>query len=844
MRQSPSSRGWAASYSLSVIVETTLVACLLCGSAVARAQGAPTASDLEGRLAAQEARLRQQEARLRQQQAELRQQEARLRQQEARTKEPAGGAPQSLGAAQPQSNSAAHPQSISAAPPQSISAAPPQSNTSTHPQSISAAPPQSNTSAHPQSNGAAPPQSNSAAHPQSISAAPPQSISAAPPQSNTSAHPQSISAAPPQSNTSAHPQSNGAAPPQSNTSAHPQSISAAPPQSNTSAHPQSISAAPPQSISAVHPQSNSAVRPQSNSAVRPQSNGAVRPQSNGAVRPQSNGASPPQPNSAAHPQSISAAPPQSNSAVRPQSNGAAHPQSISAAEPQSNGAVQPQPNGAALPQSNGAALPQSNGAALPQSNSASLPQSNGAAQPQSNSASLPQSNGAALPQSNGAAQPQSNSAVRPQSNSAVRPQSNGALQPQSNSALQPQSNSADALRREPIFGYGSDGFVLGGKDFFQVRLRALVQTDARAYFDTAATPLPDQFLIRRARPIIEGTVADVVDFKLMPDFGQGTVVLFDAYIDLRPWRFLALRVGKFKTPFGLERLQNDANMAFLERGLPSNLVPDRDIGASLHGDLGGASLLYEVGVFDGTLDNGSIDADTNDGKDVVARFFSHPLRRLHREIVNDLGIGFAVTYGKEHGTAAMPGLPTYKTTGQNIFFSYLFDPTLTKPTVIAIGDRYRLTPQLYWYAGPVGLLAEYVYNATTVTNDLSGLQPRKTLAHQSWQVELQLVLTGEHATYNGVKPRRPFSLRGRGVGAFEIAGRCGQLLVDPATFPTYADPTKSARSALEWGVGLNWYLLDSVKLAADFERTTFTGGAGMGDRRPENALLARVQLWF
>ena len=122
------------------------------------------------------------------------------------------------------------------------------------------------------------------------------------------------------------------------------------------------------------------------------------------------------------------------------------------------------------------------------------------------------------------------------------------------------------------------------KTFFQVRLRGLIQADARAYFDTATTALPDQFLMRRVRPIIEGTVADIVDYKIVPDFGQGSALLYDAYIDLRPFRWVALRVGKFKTPFGLERLQNDANMAFMERGLPLMLVPDRDIGASLHGN--------------------------------------------------------------------------------------------------------------------------------------------------------------------------------------------------------------------------------------------------------------------
>lgn len=399
--------------------------------------------------------------------------------------------------------------------------------------------------------------------------------------------------------------------------------------------------------------------------------------------------------------------------------------------------------------------------------------------------------------------------------------------------------------REPLFGFSSEGFSLNAR-LFQLRLRALIQADARAYFDTDATPLPDQFLMRRVRPIIEGTVGDVVDFKIVPDFGQGSALLYDAYVDIRPWRYVALRVGKFKTPFGLERLQNDANMAFNERGLASDLVPDRDIGASLHGDLAGGIFLWELGIFDGALDNNGAnqDGDTNDGKDVIARLFAHPFRVFRSPLGRDFGLGVAASWGKQHGTAALPGVGPYKTTGQNTFFSYLNDSTAVKPTVIAIGTRYRLSPQLYWYVGPVGLLAEYVYSSVTVSNFLNGQPPRVTLAHQAWQAEVQVVVTGEHAGYNGVKPKHPFNPRRLDFGALELAARYGQLDIDPKSFPMFADPTKSASSAREWGVGFNWYLLAPVKIAVDFERTTFHGGAGKGDRRPENALLGRVQLSF
>ena len=58
------------------------------------------------------------------------------------------------------------------------------------------------------------------------------------------------------------------------------------------------------------------------------------------------------------------------------------------------------------------------------------------------------------------------------------------------------------------------------------------------------------------RPIVEGTLGDVVDFRIMPDFANSTLVLQDAYVNLRYFPLANLQAGKFKAPFGLERLQS------------------------------------------------------------------------------------------------------------------------------------------------------------------------------------------------------------------------------------------------------------------------------------------------
>jgi len=50
--------------------------------------------------------------------------------------------------------------------------------------------------------------------------------------------------------------------------------------------------------------------------------------------------------------------------------------------------------------------------------------------------------------------------------------------------------------------------------------------------------------------------------KVMPDFGNGTTVIQDAYFDLRLSPAFRIRAGKDKTPVGYELLISDAYLLF------------------------------------------------------------------------------------------------------------------------------------------------------------------------------------------------------------------------------------------------------------------------------------------
>lgn len=403
-----------------------------------------------------------------------------------------------------------------------------------------------------------------------------------------------------------------------------------------------------------------------------------------------------------------------------------------------------------------------------------------------------------------------------------------------------QEQAAAKAKDAPVFTAGKDGFSLKSADgSYQLKIRGYLQGDGRFFADDKERGNPDTFLLRRVRPILEGTVGKYFDFRIMTDFGGGTATVQDAYLDAHPWTWGKLRVGKYKPPVGLERLQSGSELLFVERGLPTNLVPNRDVGVQLHGDVLDGAFSYALGAFNGVADGGSGDLDNNDSKEFAGRLFAQPFKNFSYEVLQGFGIGLAGTYGDQRGSTGTPFLPTLRTQGQQAFFTYRADGTAAGTTV-ANGIHSRFAPQGYYYYGPFGLLWEYVKSYQRVQRD----KTHATLDNDAWQVAASYVLTGENASYRSVSPAQPFDLEKGTWGAFEIAARYGELNIDKKAFPFFADPTRAARVAESWGLGLNWYLNRNVKFQLNYEQTDFTGGSSKGERPKERAILSRFQVSF
>jgi phosphate-selective porin OprO/OprP len=344
--------------------------------------------------------------------------------------------------------------------------------------------------------------------------------------------------------------------------------------------------------------------------------------------------------------------------------------------------------------------------------------------------------------------------------------------------------------------------------------------------------------------VLEGTVFKYFDLFVMPDFAEGTTVLQDAYVGANFWQFARLRVGKFKEPVSLERLQVDHNVIFVERAFPTSLAPNRDVGAQVFGELGQGVFSYALGIFNGEADNAISESDSGDDKDFAGRVFAHPLKKSEIEALKGLGFGVAGTYGNQFGTN-----PTYKTAGQNTFFTLTAGTGASpaSPSVKVDGSHWRISPQGYYYFRRFGLLAEYIVSGQEVRRDVTGQASTfDEMRNRAWQVAGSVLLTDDEATFAGVSPRKPFDLRSGQWGAFELAARYSELDVDDDAFSGgFANPAVSASMARAWAVGFNWYLNRNVKWIIDFERTQFEGGAAGGkDRETENAILTRIQIYF
>jgi phosphate-selective porin OprO and OprP len=427
-----------------------------------------------------------------------------------------------------------------------------------------------------------------------------------------------------------------------------------------------------------------------------------------------------------------------------------------------------------------------------------------------------------------------------------------------------QESAAALAKTQPRVTVGAKGVNFSSADSnFVVAIHGVIQVDSRTFEQNNNVPGNDSILLRRARPILSGTVYRDFDFLFVPEFGNGTPgasssattpSIYDAYVNYRYSPAFQIQAGKFKSPVGLEQLQADVNTSFNERSLVTGLVPNRDVGFELHGDIAGGVVSYAAGIFNGVGDaRNTSNTGYQDNREFAGRLFIQPFKQTSLKPLQNLGFGVGGSWGEASVTNTL-GLPAstggasssygYFTEGQQQFFAYTNG-------VVARGTHWRLSPQASYYYGPFGLIGEYAISDQEVQRTAGTTTSRADLQHTAWQIAGGWVLTGEDATFTGVTPKHPFDPRNGQWGAVQVVGRYAELDIDDAAFPLYANPA-SASEARSWSVGLNWYLNRNIRMNASYSHTDFTGGAGGSpgsapgsvSSHPEDVFFTRLQIAF
>ena len=384
---------------------------------------------------------------------------------------------------------------------------------------------------------------------------------------------------------------------------------------------------------------------------------------------------------------------------------------------------------------------------------------------------------------------------------------------------------------------------------FKFKIGGLLQPQLRTFINT-----PDAtstFLIRRARLNLEGTAFQNFDWKLQTDFQTNGVdnststVVQDAYVGAKAFDWLQLRVGKMKSPIGVERWQSAHARWFTDLITTTYLVPNRTVGAMLWGNVGDGLAEYYAGLFNGAPDGGSsnVSASEQNTKDFEARLAVTPFAKTSIVPLKKLTAGAGVTYAPQ-----LNGLGTYATANQQSFFKYR--SSTINATAANPGEQVRFVPNLQYFWGPFGLYAEAAWSTVGVSGVTTSKgkitrEYSENLTNFGWQIAASYMLTGEENAFRAISPRRKFSPSTGGWGALQLTARVGQLTVDSNAFPIYADPNTQAEQSTTFGTGLNWILNDNTKLTLQYDYTSFIGGAVDETNRPDaNAITTQFQVYF
>ena len=406
-----------------------------------------------------------------------------------------------------------------------------------------------------------------------------------------------------------------------------------------------------------------------------------------------------------------------------------------------------------------------------------------------------------------------------------------------------EEEAAKRAKEAPKVTVDDKGFGLALPDkSYVLKIRGLLQTDGRFFFDDQALQANNTFLIRRFRPTLEGTLFSLVDYpddaRVRRD-GDRSSTPTSTFIR---WEWLRVRAGKMKGPVGLERLQSDADLALLERALDQNLSSQRDVGVQLWGDIAGGIVHYVAGVFNGDPDTTAADMDINYAKDFAGRLFFRPFRTEGLRDFGNLGVGLSAQTGNRKRPPAdqhraRPDRPRAVQDRRSEHVLPVPGPR----------DRHdRRDDDVHARAGdppqPAALLLlRAVRRARRVRVAAAGRPMGNTttqLTQQAAHVTASFTIGGTE-DYDGATPEHGFdparALPGRAAARRSV--RAGSGSTTRPSRPTRTRSPARARRRRS-AAAPNWVLRRSFRVGLLYEQTWFDGGAGTAATATTPAVIA------
>lgn len=376
---------------------------------------------------------------------------------------------------------------------------------------------------------------------------------------------------------------------------------------------------------------------------------------------------------------------------------------------------------------------------------------------------------------------------------------------------------------------GSDergALQLGGGEGVSLTLGGYLQVDGR-WISGARLQQPDGLLLRRARLVFDAALSDGWHVRLQPDFGQGRVLIQDAFV-ARERGAMLFRAGRFRPAFGTERMQSSSTLLSPERGIVNSLMPSRSFGAQLQvtrGDwrVAAGGFRTPIGTDVTPVDtDGDVDAVAGTGHDLLLR-----VARVHRWSGGQAEVQAGVLWGAERGTVDAPAISRLLSVAQQPILAFRNDGT-AGGTVRAAGARARAS---------TGAL---VQTASTLFSLEGALLSQRV--EQGARMATPVFVAGAvraARVWNGKRVGAQEIVPGSSRGAVEFGARAG--MVEARGDALSALVTRaSATAASTAGVAFSWLPSTLTRMTVGYDVTVRR--AGTAPR--EHALLARWQQGF